>query len=163
MFNLIPWKRRHDDSGSAGSLAPTSLERSLAQIRSDFDSLLSRFWDNWAIGGDRWFQNGLGWSFSMDESEDAYVLRAEAPGFEAEDFQVDVRGNYLSIRAEHKEEQRDGERGSRYRYGQFQRTMPLPPGINSENISARYHSGVLEVRVPKRPEARGKRITVQAA
>lgn len=162
MFNLVPWKKKHQEPSSSGALVSDPFERSLVQLRSDFDSLLSRFWNNWSGRPDRWLQNGLGWSFGMDETDDAYVMRAEAPGFEADDFEVDVRGNYLSVRAEHKEEQSNGDRGNHYQYGRFERTMPLPAGIDSENVSARYHNGVLEVRVPKRPESRGKRITVQA-
>lgn len=163
MFNLIPWKQKHQEPTRSGSLVADPVERSLAQFRSELDSMLNRFWDNWTGLGDRLFQNGVGWSFDMDETDDAYLMRAEAPGFEADDFEIDVRGNYLSVRAEHKDEKRNGDQATSYRYGRLQRTTALPPGIDGENISARYHSGVLEVRIPKRPEARGKRITVQAS
>ena len=162
MFNLIPWKNKHQELTSSGSQTGDPIERSLTQLRNEFDSMLSRFWNNWSGSGDRSLQNSFGWSFDMDETDDAYMMRAEAPGFEADDFEVDVRGNYLTIKAEHKDEQRNGNNGSRYHYGRFERSTSLPPGIDSENIAARYHSGVLEVRVPKRPEARGKKITVQA-
>jgi HSP20 family protein len=162
MFNLIPWKqKRQTDAGR--SLMAQPFERSLTKLRDDFDSLVSRFWDDWPLGGKGWLQNQVGWSFDMEERDDAYVVRAEAPGFEADDFNIDVRGNYLSIRAEHKEEQENGDRGSSYHYGRFERTTTLPFGVDTENISARYRSGVLELRLPKKEEARGKRITVQAS
>lgn len=162
MFNLIPWKKKHQELASSGALTADPFERSLTQLRNEFDSMLSRFWNNWSGSGDRSLQNSFGWSFDMDETDDAYVMRAEAPGFEANDFEVDVCGNYLTIKAEHKDEQHNGNNGSHYNYGRFERSTSLPSGIDSENIAARYHSGVLEVRVPKRPEARGKKITVQA-
>jgi HSP20 family protein len=159
MFNLIPWKKKETNGGS---LVAQPFDRSLTQLRSDFDSLMNRFWNDWPFSDDQWLQSRLGWSFDIDEKDDAYVVRAEAPGFEAGDFEVDVRGNYLSIRAEHKEEQKNGENGSRYQYGKFERTTLLPPGVDTENVSARYHSGVLELSLPKKEGSRGKRIAVQA-
>jgi HSP20 family protein len=161
MFNLIPWKSKQQTNGGR-SLATQPFERSLRELRDDFDSLVSRLWGDWPLTSDRWLENRLGWSFDMEEKDDAYIVRAEAPGFEADDFNVDVRGNYLSIRAEHKEEHGNGDRGKRYQYGKFERTTTLPPGIDAENVSARYHSGVLELRLPKKEQDRGKRITVQA-
>jgi HSP20 family protein len=160
MFNLIPWKKKYQQT-NGGSLVTQPSDRSLTQFRNDFDSLMNRLWSDWPISDDRWMQSRLGWSFDIDEKDDAYVVRAEAPGFEADDFEVDVRGNYLSIRAEHKEEQENGDNGSRYQYGKFERTTLLPSGVDTENVSARYRSGVLELQLPKKEEARGKRITVQ--
>jgi HSP20 family protein len=163
MSNLIPLKRKHQETNDGGSLVTQPFDRSLTQLRNEVDSLVSRFWDGWPAIDDRWLQSGLGWSLDMDEKDDAYVVRAEAPGFDADDFEVDVRGNNLNIRAEHKDENKDGEQGSRYHYGRFERTTTLPPGVDAENVSARYHSGVLELRLPKKPDGRGKRITVQAS
>jgi len=162
MFSLIPWKQKQNQSNGGRSLTAQPFERNLLKFRDDFDSLVSRFWNDWPLGTRDWFQNRLGWSFDVEEKDDAYLVRAEAPGFEAGDFNVDVRGNYLSIRAEHKEEQANGDRGSSYQYGRFERTTMLPAGVDADNVSARYHSGVLELRLPKKEEARGKRITVQA-
>jgi HSP20 family protein len=162
MFTLIPWKKKQQQANGGRSLMTQPFDRSLAQLRDDFDSLLSRFWRGWPAIDDRWLQSGLGWSLDMDEKDDAYIVRAEAPGFEADDFEVDVRGNYLNIRAEHKDEQENGEDGSRYRYGRFERTTTLPPGVDADNVTARYRSGILELQLPKKPDARGKRIAVQS-
>lgn len=162
MFNLIPWKRKQEQPALKGALVADSFEQSLARLRDEFDALLDRFWGSWLSRDEALFANGLGWSFDTEETDDAYLVRAEAPGFEADEFEVDVRGNYLNIRAEHKEEQRNGASGQSYRYGRFERTTTLPPDVDTENLSARYHSGVLELRLPKKAEARGKRIPVQA-
>jgi HSP20 family protein len=133
----------------------------LLQLRSEFDSILGRFLSGWPLADNRWFQTGQGWSFDVEDKDDEYVVRAEAPGFDADDFDVDVRGNSLHIRAEHKDQQ-NGDQRSHCRYGMFERSTTLPPGVDTENVSARYRNGVLELRLPKSPEARGKRITVQA-
>jgi HSP20 family protein len=160
MFNLIPWKRKHVEPSRSGSLVADPLERRLTQFRDDFDSLWDRFWSGGLLD-QSWSQNGLGWNFDAVDQDDAFLVRAEAPGFEANDFDVQVRGNYLTIRAERKEEQ-NGNGRSHYHYGQFERMTLLPQGVDADNVSASYHNGVLELRLPKKEEARGKRINVQA-
>lgn len=71
--------------------------------------------------------------------------------------------NQLVVKAERKETQ-NGKNGSSYRYGKFQRTIPLADGAELDQIDARYHSGVLELHIPKGKEAQNtKRIAVKAA
>jgi len=157
MFSLIPWKKKQNELSPATTLADP-LERRIVQFRDEFNSLVDRFWENdWgnAFGS-------LSWGLDLDENENEFVVHAEAPGFEAQDFDVQVRGNYLTIRAEHKDEEKNDKNGSYYRYGQYQRTVTLPHGAQTDNIDARYHSGVLELHIPKGEEAKGKRITVSA-
>jgi HSP20 family protein len=91
------------------------------------------------------------------------VVRAEAPGFEATDFDVQVSGDVLTIRAEHKEESREGGEGgpAESRYGCFERWVTLPGGTDRDKVEARYRNGVLEVHLPKTPEAQGRRIEVK--
>jgi HSP20 family protein len=157
MYNLIPWKKQHDKSNRSTSLTDP-LENRLGQFRDDFNSLIDKFWH----GNLGEHFGTLGWGVDFDENDKEYVVRAEAPGFEAKDFDVQLRGNNLIVTAEHKEEQQNGKNGSLYHYGRFQRSLPLPHGAEADNITARYHSGVLELRVPKGEEAKGKRIAVEA-
>jgi HSP20 family molecular chaperone IbpA len=170
--SLIPWKKRN------GNIAirhdePTRLQDRdyypLVRFRDEFDSLMQRFFsDRWF--GDRplgnlanlWneprFETDLGWEDKGNE----YVFHAELPGFEPEDFEVKVSGNVLTVRAEHKD-QKTEKKSSSYSYGMFSRTFTLPYGADEEKIDARYHSGVLEVHLPKSAEAEGKRIEVKSA
>jgi HSP20 family protein len=90
------------------------------------------------------------------------VLRADAPGFEPDEFDVQISGNQLILKAEHKEEQVEGEtRG--YRYGRLYRTVPLPAGVVEDKIAATYRNGVLELHLPKGEQAKGRRIDVKGA
>ena len=66
------------------------------------------------------------------------------------------------MRAEHKDEKREKNGGSHYRYGSFSRTVALPHGVDEEKIEARYHSGVLELHLPKTEQGQGKRIEVKS-
>ena len=74
---------------------------------------------------------------------------------------MNVSGNTLTIRAEHRDEH--SKKGTHsYRYGKFSRTFTLPSGVNTDAINACYHSGVLHVELPKTEQGRGKRIPVRA-
>jgi len=98
------------------------------------------------------------WGMEREETEKEYVVRAEVPGFEVPELVVEVRGDVLTVRAEHKET--EGEKETRY--AEFERAMTLPPGVEANRIEARYHNGILEVHLPKGPEAVGRRIEVKA-
>jgi HSP20 family protein len=98
------------------------------------------------------------WGLETEEMEHEYVIRAEAPGFEASELEVTLTGNTLTIRAEH----RPAEKEAVLRpYGRLERTMTLPEGVNPEKVEALYCNGVLEVHLPKAPEAMTRRIEVR--
>jgi HSP20 family protein len=156
MFNLVPWKTRRP--GGEGDFTPIGRSRDLA--RPESDALWDRFWD----GAWPWSASSLahwGWSMDVDDRDNEIVIRAEAPGFEPNEFNLQMRGNQLVIEAEHKEESK-GPQGAGCRYGKFQRVVTLPQGVDAEKINARYRSGVLEVHAPKAEEAKGRRIRVNA-
>jgi HSP20 family protein len=159
MFDkLIPWKRNHQ---SSDSLSVRHDDDPITVLRRDFDSLLSRLWDDSGL----WRREGRNWLASpleFDENEKAYVMTAELPGFNPSDIDVKVSGNLLTVRAEHKEES-DGGNGRLRRYGSFYESFTLPAGVKADAIDARYQNGVLEVHVPKDDSAPAKRIKVKAA
>jgi HSP20 family protein len=98
------------------------------------------------------------WGFEMEELENEIVLRAEVPGFEPSELEVTMRGNELTVRAEHTEP--EGEAKER-RHARLVRTMTLPAGIEPEKVEARYHNGVLEAHVPRTPAVKPRRIEVK--
>ena len=93
---------------------------------------------------------------------DKFLLEAELPGFDKEDISLDVKDGILTITAQHKQssEQKDAQ-GSyirrERRFGSFSRSFDIA-GIDESAISAAYHNGILELRLPKAvpvvPEAR---------
>jgi len=175
MFNLIPWKKQTGNLKVRHDRPVWESDRddyALARLRDDFDALMRHFFDDRWLGNrlmgampDPWeaaqqaFNGDLGW----EDKENEYVVHAELPGFDAEDFDVKLSSNTLTVRAEHKDETREDNGGASYRYGSFTRTFTVPRGVDEENVKARYHSGVLEVHLPKTERARGKRIEVQKA
>jgi HSP20 family protein len=81
------------------------------------------------------------------------VVRAELPGIDpAKDVDITVEDGVLMIRGERRHEEK-AEEESYYRfessYGSFQRSVPLPRDVKTDDIAASYENGILEVVVPK--------------
>jgi HSP20 family protein len=92
------------------------------------------------------------------EDKDAVVVRAELPGMEKDDVQVDVRGDVLTVRGEKKKEERIEERDYYCReraYGAFSRSLQLPVEVQGDEASATFKNGVLEMRLPKTGQRSG--------
>jgi len=103
----------------------------------------------------------------IDVKEDAnsYTVLAEIPGVKKEDIQVSVDGNQVAISAEIKrqKEEKQGEkilRSERY-YGKVYRSFALAQDVDQEKAQAKYESGVLELRLPKKAAASIRTLTVQ--
>ena len=155
MFGLVPWRRRREkvDQPVVAEFEP------LVRLRDEIDRLFSRFLERRELAGP-WFD--WRWGLDLEDRDDEVVVRIDAPGFEPEDFDVRISGNLLTVRAQHREEGSGG--GGQYcRYGMVRRVVSLPPGVDPEHAEARYHRGVLEVHVKKKPqEARGHKVLVKA-
>jgi len=103
----------------------------------------------------------------IDVKEDAnsYTVLAEIPGVKKEDILVSVDGNQVAISAEIKrqKEEKQGEktlRSERY-YGKVYRSFALAQDVDQEKAQAKYESGVLELRLPKKAAASIRTLTVQ--
>jgi HSP20 family protein len=102
----------------------------------------------------------------VDATEDdkAYRITAEIPGVRKEDIKVSVVDNEVTISAEVKSqsEKKEGERvvhSERY-YGAVSRSFTLPQAVDEEGAQAKYENGVLTLTLPKRNNARFRKIIV---
>jgi len=124
--------------------------------------LFDGFFGRGAPSGD-----GRRWIPAMDlvETEDRFVLRADLPGLDREDIEIEVKDNVLTIagerRAEH-EQQGEGFHSVERSFGRFSRSLDLPRGIAADEVDARFDRGVLEVRIPKPEERKPTRIEIAA-
>ena len=90
----------------------------------------------------------------LDVIDDGDALRivAELPGLSREDVELEVVEDMLVLTGEKRIESKSDEKGC-YRveraFGQFQRAIPLPSGVDLERAEANFENGVLTVRVPK--------------
>ena len=98
------------------------------------------------------------------EDEENLYVEAELPGFDLHDLEMFVTGaNQLSVKGERSQPQlRDGtwHRQER-RYGSFSRLMDLPGAVDSEKVTAELKNGVLTITLPKKEEAKPRRIEVK--
>ena len=101
----------------------------------------------------------------VTENDAAYTVRADIPGVKKEDIQITIEDNTVAISAEVKKqaEAREGDRvlrTERY-YGKVQRAFALGQPVDEAAAIAKYADGVLELTLPKKPEAQAKRVTIQ--
>jgi HSP20 family protein len=164
MFGLTPSKR-NPEAGTGRTHEGGLMERpwsGLAQLRQDLDGLFERFWADFPRFSTPWDELDRMSGVTWEDEENRYVLRAEAPGFEPQEFDVQIRGTQLVLTAEHKEEQKE-EHGHRRFAGRLYQSVALPPGVLADQVEAKYRNGILEISLPKNPEARPQRITVKPA
>ena len=109
---------------------------------------------------------GASWAPQVEviEKDNQLIVRADLPGMSKDDVQVDIDDNSLVIRGERKTEREENEEGyyrSERSYGSFYRQIPLPGGVNTENATAEFRNGVLEVLLPTTNRAREERRQIE--
>lgn len=91
----------------------------------------------------------------LTEHEGNYILKAEIPGVNKEDIDIEIGEHNIGIKAEIKEKHEEkGENiyRSEFRYGKFVRYIPLPSEIDNTQAKAEYIDGILTITVPKSRE-----------
>jgi HSP20 family protein len=111
-------------------------------------------------------QGPLVWqpAVEVSETDQDVLVKAELPGIDPKNVEVSVTAEGLSIKGEAKSETEDRQRNyyrRELRYGMFQRTIPLPTEVKSDETKATFRNGILEVRVPKAERVRPKTVKVE--
>lgn len=125
---------------------------------------------NWSddFGKLFWNQNperNVGFVPAVDlaEDNDTVTIKAEVPGLRKEDIKIKVRNGILTLSGE-KKFQEEKREDNYYRiersYGSFARSFTLPSSVDPDGIKANMKDGVLELVIPKKPEAKEKEINV---
>jgi len=153
MFSLMPWRRERRGSSSLA----TRPERELSPFRTALDDWFDGVFGRWPI----LFEEGMLADYGLDveETDEAVIVRTDAPGFEPADFNIEVRGDVLRIVAERKLAA-EGKEPTVER--SLRRAMTLPAAVVPEKVEAKYHNGVLELRLPKAEPIKAKKIEVKA-
>lgn len=100
-------------------------------------------------------------SMNIWTSDDDVTVTAEVPGLKAEDLDISVLGDTLTVRGSRREmELKEGERYHRRErgYGDFVRTIQMPYRVDSDKVEARYERGVLTITLPRSEEDRPRKI-----
>jgi HSP20 family protein len=97
------------------------------------------------------------------EDKNHLVIKAEVPGIEKGDLDVQISENVITISGEKKTEEKLEEKDYYYHErstGSFRRQIPLPEGTEGEKAKATFKDGVLEIKIPKSEEIKEKRKSI---
>jgi HSP20 family protein len=109
-----------------------------------------------------------GWSVpavDMYQTDDEVVVRAALPGFKADEVQINVTGDVLTLRGEVKQEEEKNDKAwhiREHRWGSFERSIALPTDVKADKAVADFENGILTITLPKAEEVKPKTITVKA-
>ncbi|MFZ5451518.1 MAG: Hsp20/alpha crystallin family protein [Thermodesulfobacteriota bacterium] len=138
--------------------------REVSRLRREMD----RLWDDFFGPGRRALRPmEAEWAPAVDvsESADKVEIKAEVPGMEANDIEISLSGDVLTIKGEKKserEEKKENYHLVERSYGSFSRSLKLPAAVEADKIEASYKQGVLSISCPKKAEAKPKAIEIKA-
>jgi HSP20 family protein len=146
---LVPIRKREGDRGA------------LAHLHAEMDDLFRNFFNDWEFpihGRSRWP------ALDIAESENEFVVKADVPGCKADDIDISVHGNTLTITGEKKQEEERKEKGYYHMersYGSFRRDLNLAADIDTEKIQAACKEGVLTITLPKAATSKPVKVKVK--
>ena len=136
--------------------------REMETLRRDFD----RMFNELAVPANT--GSVIDWTpaIELKDAGDNLVLRASLPGIDAKDVNVEVTNEAVLLSGEHRYEQKTEDKKlfkSEFRYGKFQRVIPLPVAIINDQAQAEFKDGILTLSLPKVVEARNKVVKINLA
>ena len=99
------------------------------------------------------------------EHADRFTVECDLPGIDQKDIDISIASGVLTIRGEKKTEKKS-EKSKVYKKetweGSFQKTVSLPTGVDADKVEATFTDGVLKITLPKREDAKTKKIELKA-
>lgn len=144
----------------SGEFGPLGLWREMARLQGELERLFGRYEGELPARGQNEFP-----PLNLWQDEENLFIEMELPGLALPDLEIVVTGeNQLSIKGERKQPQVAAGTWHRQEctYGSFARVVQLPQGVEGDRVAAELKNGVLTIRLPKRAEARRRRIEVKA-
>jgi HSP20 family protein len=126
---------------------PTNAPAAYPSLLDEMDRLFEAAFPN---GGFDWKGQ---FPIDLYKDKDAFVVRAELPGFRKEDLAIDLADGVLTITGTQKAEGQSDVKVTR--------SVALPENIDVEKIAAAYENGVLTVTLPKREEAKPRQVAIE--
>lgn len=101
---------------------------------------------------------------AMQQGDQEILLQVQVPGISPEDLNVTVDGNLLTIRGVLRSAPSGNQSGSTDgSVASFERSFTLPSNVDPNGVKARYHQGILEIRVPRSENGQGRQIPIDLA
>lgn len=150
------------------NLVPRSnLFQDLFDFRRDFDQIFNRVLNGWPSDG-QGAELRAGFAPSVesyvDKSSRTYHCRISLPGVDPKNVQIHAQGNTLAISGERRATHNVSDvesLQSEIWYGAFERTLTVPEGVDTEQLNAEYHNGVLEITAPVAASVLPRRIEIK--
>ena len=109
-----------------------------------------------------------GWSvpaIDMYQTDDEIIVRAALPGIKADQVQINVTGEILTLKGDVKHEEDKKEKAwhiREQRWGSFERSLVLPTEVVADKTKAEFENGILTITLPKAEEVKPKVINIKA-
>ena len=139
-----------------GAMSARRQQDPLDQLRREFDRIFDRAFGGWMMPFDQDLGEMRVWDFDVREDDKEIMVRAEIPGFEPNEVDVQLNNDTLTIKAE-KQQKTEGEE----QYRSFFRSVTLPSNVDADKAQATFRNGVLELHLPKTEQAKAKSIRIQ--
>ncbi|MBC9932687.1 Hsp20/alpha crystallin family protein [Chitinophaga qingshengii] len=137
-----------------------SYREPLTNLPTLFENLLNRGVLSWGNANNSSSGTTIP-TLNIRETDEDFLVELAAPGMKKEDFKIHLDGNNLCISSErniNEEEPGNGKYSYKeFSYQSFKRTVTLPSNVvDEEKIQARYDSGILSLKIPKKEEVKKK-------
>jgi HSP20 family protein len=111
-----------------------------------------------------------GWAMStpaidMYQTDNEVIVKASIPGVKAEEVQINITGDVLSLKGEVKHEDERNDRAwhiREQRFGSFERSVALPTAVKTDRAEAVFEDGILTITLPKADEVKPRTINIKA-
>ena len=139
--------------------------RVINEMQQEMNQLFSRFFGEGEQAGNRWLSPSESYVPRIESAvrDNTLWMKADLPGIDPKDVEVEVEGARLTLRGQRKAEHEGSEAGYVHRevqYGSFVRSFTIPEGVKAEDIHAKYQNGVLELSMPLPAEMLPKKVNM---
>ncbi len=145
MSNLIRWEPAHE---------MMTLREAMDRLFDDaFTRPLSLASNTWSVP-----------AVDMFQTDNEVIVKAGLPGIKAEEVQINVTGEVLTIKGEVKQKEEAKEKAyhiREQRWGAFERALVLPTEVVADKAKADFENGILTITLPKAEEVKPKSITIK--
>ncbi len=123
------------------------------RLQNEMNRVFSRFGESDFETFERGFEDYRRPITDLSEKGDYYIIRAEIPGVNKEDIELNISDDRIEIKAEtHREKEKKTKKSYSYsrNYSGFYKSFALPLNIDSSKVKAEYKNGILEIKLPKK-------------
>jgi HSP20 family protein len=104
-------------------------------------------------------------AIDMYQTDNEVVVKASIPGIKAEEVQINITGDVLTLKGEVNQEDERKDRAwhiREHRFGSFERSVALPTAVKSDKAEAVFENGILTITLPKADEVKPRTINIKA-